>query len=41
MAEVGHNVGHGDRSGLKWVVGMAEVGHGLGHEDRRSEIGVG
>ena len=30
-------MGHGDRSGLKWVVGMAEVGHGIGHGDRRSE----
>ena len=29
----------GDRSGLKWVVGMAKVGHGMGHGDRRSKIG--
>ena len=28
---MGHSVGHGDRSGLKWVMGMAEVGHGAGH----------
>ena len=35
--EVGHGVGHEDRSGLKWVVGMAEVGHDMGHGDWRSE----